>query len=94
MIKVAAALLAVLKPCERRARPTCRGTRKSTCDQEPPPAASGEHSSTPSSSDPVNVVDDDDVEIISIFSLGALSLHGGAVGSSGLRNVEVAQLRF
>lgn len=75
MIKVAAALLAVLKPCKRRARPTCRGTRKSTCDQEPPPAASGDHSSTPSSSDPVNVVDDDDVEIITPPDEGTIFMY-------------------
>ena len=74
VIKVAAALLAVLKPCERRARPTCRGTRKSTCDHQTPPAASGGHSSTPNSADPVNTVDDDDVEIITPPDEGTLCM--------------------
>ena len=55
-IQVAASLLVVLRPCERRARPSCRGSKETV------PA--GEASSTPETTQPVNAVDDDDVEII------------------------------
>ena len=58
--EVAASLLAVLQPCPRRARPTCRGRRNAVAPQpaaeNPEPRDDGSH--------PVNVVDDDDVEII------------------------------
>ena len=58
----------MLRPCERRARPTCRGKRSARKEQEgvSEPCLE-EQSPSGSVSQPVNIVDnndDDDVEII------------------------------